>query len=52
MPQLVAQGLFNNLLQNHVADFLRLALFFTPGVVVTDVLCRFDPPTDPGNGKG
>jgi amino acid transporter len=49
VPQLVTGDLFDNMLQSHAADFLRLALFFTPGVVVTDVPCQFDP--SDGSGK-
>jgi amino acid transporter len=51
VPQLVTGDLFDNMLQSHAADFLRLALFFTPGVVVTDVPCQFDPSDESSTSK-
>jgi hypothetical protein len=37
VPQFVPQSWWQNFLHNQTAVWLRLALLFTPGIVVTDV---------------
>ncbi len=37
VPQFVPRRWWNNLLHTHTATFLRLALLFKPGIVITDV---------------
>jgi hypothetical protein len=42
VPQFVPTNWFDNLLHNQTATFLRLALLFIPGVIVTDVPYQVD----------